>query len=260
MADKIEARRTDRQEVLPKHRMIADDLLARIEEGHWKPGDQLPSEEALVEETETSLGTVRRALKSLEEVGVVVRQQGIGTFVAGSRAPTRQLRHFRFLKEDGRSILPVFVNILDISIIPELGPWSRFVGECGEGYVRILRIVNVAREFSLISEIYLRADRFGDLANFDAVALDGVSIRDLMAEKFNAPTLQILQTILCGVLPPRITGLLSLPVGSYGMVWTISGFSYRSVPLSWQRIFLPPSDRPLDLGFSGFGRPVSEVL
>lgn len=260
MSERNEASRSGGQEILPKHRIIAEQLLARVEEGHWKPGDQLPSEEALVRETGTSLGTVRRALKSLEETGVLERRQGIGTFVAGARASAKQLRHFRFLKEDGKSILSIFVNIMSISNILESGPWCQLLGECDEGYVHILRKVNVAREFSAISEVYLRADRFGELTNFDTGTLDGVSIRKLMAEKFNAPTLQISQTILCGVLPPRIAAMLNLPIGSYGMTWTISGFSYRSTPLSWQRVFLPPNDRPLEFGLSGFGQSVSEVV
>ena len=36
------------------------------------------------------------------------------------------------------------------------------------------------------------------------------------------------------------------------MVWTICGMSYRDAPLSWQRVFVPPSDRVLDLGSAPF--------
>src|SRR5690606_22626235 len=92
----------------PKHRQIAEQLLSQIESGRWKPGDQIPSEEQFVQETGTSLGTVQRALRNLVEMGVLVRQHGRGTFVAGARAPRRHLRHFRFLAEDGVSLLPIY--------------------------------------------------------------------------------------------------------------------------------------------------------
>jgi len=80
-----------------------------------------------------------------------------------------------------------------------------------------------------------------------AAALNGVSFRDLVAERFNAPTLSSRQTMSCQPLPPRVTRLLGVPSGQYGMVWTICGMSYRDTPITWQRIFVPPSDRVIEI-------------
>lgn len=231
----------------PKHRAIADWILSEVESGRWLPGDQIPSEEQLVAETETSLGTVQRALRNLVDMGVLLRHHGRGTFVAGARAPTNHLRHFRFLAEDGQSLLPIYVNVVDIALVDETGPWSAFLGESEEGYVRLRRLVSVAREFSLFSEIYLSADRFAALTTMEHADLDGVSIRDALAERFNAPTLTVDQTLLCQPLPPRVTKLIDVPAGTFGIVWTIGGRSYRDAPITWQRVFVPPNDRPLDL-------------
>jgi len=38
-----------------------------------------------------------------------------------------------------------------------------------------------------------------------------------------------------------------LPSGHYGIGWTIAGMSYRDTPITWQRIFVPPSDRVLEI-------------
>ena len=99
----------------PKHSLLADELLSRIEAGEWPPGEQIPSEEQIASESGMSLGTVQRALRNLAESGVVIRQHGRGTFVRGGRAPNRHLRHFRFLSEDGKSLLPIFVKVQDVS-------------------------------------------------------------------------------------------------------------------------------------------------
>lgn len=60
---------------------LADALRARIAAGEWAPGEQLPSEQALAEESGVSRPTVRIALRSLIASGLVRTRQGAGTFV-----------------------------------------------------------------------------------------------------------------------------------------------------------------------------------
>ena len=230
-----------------KYRRISNQLLSEIEEGRWKPGDQLPSEEQLATRTQASLGTVQRALRELVEMGVVERHHGRGTFVSGARAPERHLRHFRFVSDFDRTLLPVYFNVIDIERTDEAGPWQMFLGPADEGFIRIRRLVSVNREFEAFSEVYLPAERFASLARLTPEALSGISVREFLAERFNAPTLRTRQTMLCQELPPRVSRLIDVPAGRHGMIWTICGMSYRDAPITWQRIFVPPSDRALEL-------------
>ena len=232
---------------LPKHRRIADRILSEIESGNWQAGAQIPSEDRLADESAVSVGTVQRALRSLVDMGVLVRKHGKGTFVSGARAPERHLRHFRFLADDGQTLLTIYFNILDITPCNQAGPWATFLDDPSHEYVRITRLASVAGEFEAYSEVLLPAGRFGGLLDFHRKALDGVSIRDKLAEEFNAPTLSARQTLLCQPLPPRVTQILDLPTSHYGMVWTIEGRSFRDAPITWQRVFVPPSDRALEL-------------
>lgn len=230
-----------------KHRLIADQLLREIETGQWRPGSQLPSEEQLAKRTGASLGTVQRALRNLVELGVVERQHGRGTFVAGSRAPEHHLRTFRFRADGGEQLLPVYFNVLDIELVGDTGPWSGFLKVGADGAVRIRRLASINGEFDAFSEVYLPGKRFSEIAGLKPAALDGVSIRDFLAERFNAPTLNTRQTMLCQVLPPRVTRLIGTPAGQYGIIWTVLGMTYRDAPITWQRIFIPPSDRVLEI-------------
>lgn len=236
-----------------KHRLIAERILSDIECGQWRPGEQLPSEEQLAIETMASLGTVQRALRNLVEMGVVERHHGRGTFVSGARAPERHLRHFRFMAEGGNALLPVYFSIIDIDTTQDSGPWKDFLGGQDDTFVRIRRLASINKEFEVFSEVYLPQSRFGDVARMERSKLDGVSIRDMLAERFNAPTLNLRQTMLCQALPPRVTRLIGVPVGQCGIVWTICGMTYRDAPITWQRIFVPPSDRVIEIG-----RPASE--
>jgi DNA-binding FadR family transcriptional regulator len=66
------------------HRFVAEELLARIVGGEFSPGDLLPKEVALAEEYDVNRGTVREALRALEERHVVLVRHGRGATVQES--------------------------------------------------------------------------------------------------------------------------------------------------------------------------------
>lgn len=73
---------------VPKYRAIASELTAQIRAGQHQPGDLLPSELELSRRFEVSRHTVRSALRTLYEKGLVVSQHGRGTIVqTASAAP-----------------------------------------------------------------------------------------------------------------------------------------------------------------------------
>jgi GntR family transcriptional regulator len=66
----------------PLHIQAQQHLLKLIEDGAYKPGQQLPSESNLAAQLGISRPTLREALFNLEQEGVIVRKHGVGTFVA----------------------------------------------------------------------------------------------------------------------------------------------------------------------------------
>lgn len=65
----------------PLYSAVREKILHAVDEGHFAPGDQLPSTKALSETLSVSLVTVHRALGELVSSGVLERGQGRGTFV-----------------------------------------------------------------------------------------------------------------------------------------------------------------------------------
>ena len=59
------ANATDSLTVLPKYQAIVDRLIGEIEQGHYAPGDRLPSEAQLSRDFAVSLGTLQKALALL---------------------------------------------------------------------------------------------------------------------------------------------------------------------------------------------------
>ncbi|MDQ0393634.1 histidine utilization repressor [Labrys monachus] len=69
----------------PLYAQIKAAITKRINEDKWPVDFQIPREEDLAEEFDASPLTVRRALRELQSEGLLVRIQGRGTFVLGSR-------------------------------------------------------------------------------------------------------------------------------------------------------------------------------
>ena len=65
----------------PKHREISRQLSSEIQEGRFGPGGRLPSESQLVARFAVSRPTVARALRDLQEQGLIERRVGAGTYV-----------------------------------------------------------------------------------------------------------------------------------------------------------------------------------
>jgi GntR family transcriptional regulator len=67
------------------HAAIAAALRARLDEGEWRPGEQLPSARAIAREYGVSATTAARAVRTLADEGRVVIVANWGVFVAADR-------------------------------------------------------------------------------------------------------------------------------------------------------------------------------
>jgi DNA-binding LacI/PurR family transcriptional regulator len=65
----------------PKYLKLFDSLKADILSGRFKPGQKLPSEAALVNKSGVSRITVGRAIRELQNIGLIDRIAGSGTYV-----------------------------------------------------------------------------------------------------------------------------------------------------------------------------------
>lgn len=66
----------------PKYREILERILEKIQNGHYRPGQRLPSEAELVRRHGASRMTVFRAMRELQAQGIITRRVGSGTFVS----------------------------------------------------------------------------------------------------------------------------------------------------------------------------------
>src|SRR4051812_21879736 len=69
------------QLAMPKYQAIFESLKADILSGRYEPGQKMPSEAALVNKSGVSRITVARAIRELQNIGLVDRIAGSGTYV-----------------------------------------------------------------------------------------------------------------------------------------------------------------------------------
>jgi len=76
---------------IPRYQQLKSYIVGRIQAGRLRPGDRAPSELELVRRFGVSRMTANRALCELSSDGVVVRQPGVGTFVADAHPRSHAL-------------------------------------------------------------------------------------------------------------------------------------------------------------------------
>lgn len=113
--------------MLSKYEIIKRDIIAKIDEGVFKAGEKIYSENDLKEKYSVSSTTVVKALNDLVKEGILIRKQGRGTFVR------RQLLHKKVLfteltpkeksshKTDDKAITKILFPYGDREIALKLG-------------------------------------------------------------------------------------------------------------------------------------------
>lgn len=91
---------------VPLYEMVDSVLRSRLVERTYPPGAMIPSEFVLADELGVSQGTVRRALIGLVDEGLLIRKQGLGTFVPEVEDRRSLFLFFNIIGRDGRQEMP----------------------------------------------------------------------------------------------------------------------------------------------------------
>lgn len=238
--------RSPQPEGVPKYVHFSDLITRLIENETLKPGDKLPSETALAAALPVSLGTVQKALTLLSQRRIISRRLGHGTFVEPRRAILREHEVYRFIGDDRAHALPVFTNVTAIDRVDAPGLWSEFLG-ADKYYIRISRTIDVGGEFRVAARFYLRGPEFEDILSVQPSALNGRHLGLFIRETFGVSTQGVVERLLCGELPPDVCAEIGRPCGHIGMIRNIRAYRDRNRPLSFQNVYVPQTDRELEL-------------
>lgn len=147
---------------LPLYQQIAELLIRDIAAGRLIDGERLPPERDMAATLGIAVGTLRQALKSLTEKGLLVRVQGSGNYIRAKADAGSVYALFRLERVEGGG-LPT-ARVLSVDRCPKdpaLPPFGRHA----EGH-RIRRLRFLSGQVAAVEEIWL------DGAEADRIAPD----------------------------------------------------------------------------------------
>ncbi len=198
----------------PRYIRIREELRRRVLEGVYRPGQRIPSEPSLAREFGVSRGTVERAIRGLVEEGVLVREQGRGTFVAYPALESTSFRLSTFAEEARRQGWIPSTRLVRAHVIPAPAAVAQVLQlEPGTELIEIVR-VHCANQEPVVYEIrQLEYTLCPNLLNED---LERSSVHELLLYKYHIPLLRARFTIHAITLSGEPAALLEVPDGSPG--------------------------------------------
>jgi DNA-binding GntR family transcriptional regulator len=106
----------NRSSPMPLYFQVAEQIESAIHDGHLRPGDRIPNEVALADQLGLSRPTMRQAIQTLVDKGLLVRKRGVGTQVVN--APIRRTVELTSLYDDlTRSGLRPRTQVLGLDLV-----------------------------------------------------------------------------------------------------------------------------------------------
>jgi len=194
----------------PLYHRLQDAIRFTIDEGHLRPDDVLPPERDLAAALSVSRVTIRNAIRSLVEEGLLVQRQGAGTFV--SRRIELTMKALTSFSEDvrARGMNPEY-KMLDRHTGPALPIEAEMLDlKPGTPVTRLYRVRSANKkpmciELTCLAATVLPADTpFGD------------SLYSYLAQKNMRPE-RAQQRLRAELLDMEHARLLGVPAGAAGL-------------------------------------------
>ncbi len=199
---------------VPRYIRIRELLRQRVLNGTYAPGTRIPSEPSLAREFGVSRGTVERAIRGLVEEGLLVREQGRGTFVA---YPALESSHFRlstFAEEAVRMGWTPKTRLVRAHVIPADEEIAGVLNiSPGTEVIEVVR-VHFADNEPIVYEVrHLEHALCPQLLEED---LEKESVHELLLYKYHIPLVRARFTIHAIALEGEVAKLLGVAEGSPG--------------------------------------------
>lgn len=151
------------------HSQLSDIMREKIYSRAWTTGKKIPSEHELMEMFGLSRGTVRHAIKSLVDEGLLVQSHGRGTFVAESGishvAGRGTISFAESLREQGKSFT---TEVIDQVVIPAPADIAYELDlEPGAPMLFLRRVRRVGGEPIMCIESWISTERCPDIDEAD---------------------------------------------------------------------------------------------
>jgi GntR family transcriptional regulator len=232
---------------LPKYAQLRESMIAAIDDGFWKSGDQIPNESTLAAVLPYSLGTVQKALRELVQARIIVRKHGFGTFVSDAGSPLESPMHLLFQSEDNKE-LPVYPKIAAVETEELETDGDTVLGRGVKRITRVDRVFKISDKVSCFSHFYVDSKRFPFFESDELKEFEASNFKGQIYRRYNVAISKMQQFMRWQEAPEHIAQHLNVPAGTPVTVLEFLALGTNDRPLYYQKAFVPFNSYRLSLG------------
>ena len=212
----------------PMWLQIRNELFDCLYKDILRPGQLIPNEKTLVGLFNVSIGTVRKAIGALEKEGILIRKQGLGTFVCQHDDQSFLFKFFH-----------IFFNDSDVKHIPEVELDSFKIRKANKTEMKLL---NITQENNKVFHIYNKLGFQGKVHSIDKIVIATTkfpllteqtlvnrhnTIYNLFQNKFNVFITHTSERIKATMVDKKISQILGIEIGTPILKIERIGYSYH---------------------------------
>jgi GntR family transcriptional regulator len=219
---------------LPLYAQVENVIMERISDGSLPADSRLPSEDSLVQEYAVSRTTIRAAIQSLVQRGLIEIRRGKGTFVTRPKI-SQELTELTGFVEDMQALgRHPTAKVLDQQIVAANQLVARRLAlPQGAPVVRIQRVRLADRTPLSFDETYLPKE-LGEKVMADN--LNTEPIFSLLEQKYNTPLVEAEYQLEAVCADPTVAEALRIGVGSAIFLIERTSYSIGRRPVDYEKL------------------------
>lgn len=228
-----------REDPRPVYFQVQMEMKKQIEEGHWLPGEKIPTEKTLADLYSLSTGTIRKAIMNLVNDGYLYRIAGKGSFVKGTILRRKNLRYYRMLshfKNDEEADLTIkFIKLKKIKPSPELISYLNLHQNQKIYKMDRIFLVNYRPLIHCIS--YYPCSMFHQLEKIPISDFEKTPIYTVLENHYNVTTVHNKLLFSSATVDPKSARLLSVNNGASFLLIEMLSYTYREKVYEYRKTY-----------------------
>lgn len=152
---------------MPRYEQVRWHIQTLLTENKWDEKTPLPTEQEFADKYQVSVGTVRKAVEKLVDDGVLIKQQGRGTFLKRPSFEGSLLRFFKYRDKDASYVIPTGV-IKKVMLIEPVEAINKELNIHEKESLIYIERVRIVEDRVILSErIWLPESRYQDFIGLE---------------------------------------------------------------------------------------------
>lgn len=206
------------------------DALARDE---WRPGETIPSEKRLCERFGVSVGTLRKAIDTLAKAHILIRHQGLGTFVASHSRPRHLFQFFNLSPHERPRTYPDVQFLSFAASKADKLTAEKLRLDVGSDVFEIRNLLLMEHHPVSVDILTLPAKLFHGM-NDSIVRNRPGTLYHLYLERYGVNVIRIDERVRAAAAPAASAKLLGLKTGAPILEIRRIAFSFNQQPVEWR--------------------------